>query len=112
MPRNLTRASPASSVPQCFCSQLVDLVTEKGAQVRLSDHHTTTPPYARERELEHASMPCKTLTRVIGNRELRSTSKVGPVGRRKLAAAANLFCHAITANIGQHADAEGTRKNH
>jgi len=35
-------------------------------------------------------------------RELRSTSKVGPVGRRKLAAAANLFCHAITANIGQH----------
>jgi len=54
MPRNLTRASPASSVPQCFCSQLVDLVTEKGAQVRLSDHHTTTPSYARERELEHA----------------------------------------------------------
>jgi hypothetical protein len=35
-------------------------------------------------------------------RELRSTSKVGPVGRRKLAAAANLFCHAITANIGQY----------
>jgi hypothetical protein len=33
-------------------------------------------------------------------RELRSKSKVGPVERRKLAAAVNLFCHAVTANIG------------
>jgi hypothetical protein len=33
-------------------------------------------------------------------RELRSTSELGTVERSKLAAAANLFCHAVTANIG------------
>ena len=33
-------------------------------------------------------------------RELRTTSELGAVERRKLAAAANLFCHAVTANIG------------
>jgi len=33
-------------------------------------------------------------------RELRLTSELGTVERPKLAAAANLFCHAVTANIG------------
>ena len=34
-------------------------------------------------------------------RELRTTSEFGAVERRKLAAAASLFCHAVTTNIGQ-----------
>jgi hypothetical protein len=33
-------------------------------------------------------------------RELRSTSELGTVERPKLTVAANLFCHAVTANIG------------
>jgi hypothetical protein len=33
-------------------------------------------------------------------RELRTTSELGSVERRKLAASANLCCHAVTANIG------------
>ena len=33
-------------------------------------------------------------------RELRTTPESAAVERRKLAAAANLFCHAVTANIG------------
>jgi hypothetical protein len=45
-------------------------------------------------------------------RELRTTPESAAIERRKLAAAANLFCHAITREHQSRRDAEGTQKSH